>query len=199
MQRIFCPVSAVVQRNLYNETVEVLLKHIHLLFTWHSLYKIIFIYTLTDDERPPLLKDRKIYWSLYTGFIVFIELVFCLLPLSSLAWGPGSIIIWEGISVEFINQMVTFLNALRPRRNEQHFSDDIFKRIFFNENARISIKISLKFVPDGLINNIPALVQIMAWHRPGDKPLSEPMMVSLRTHIRVTRPQWVDQLWYFST
>ena len=37
-----------------------------------------------------------------------------------------------------------------------------------NENARISINISLKFVPKGLINNIPALVQIMASRRPGD-------------------------------
>ena len=31
----------------------------------------------------------------------------------------------------------------------------------------------------------------MAWRRPRDKPLSEPMMVSLLTHICVTRPQWV--------
>ena len=31
----------------------------------------------------------------------------------------------------------------------------------------------------------------MAWRRPGDKPLSKPMMVSLPTHICVTRPQWV--------
>ena len=52
----------------------------------------------------------------------------------------------------------------------------------------------LKFVPKGPINNIPALVQIMAWRRPGDKPLSEPMMVRLPTHICVTRPQWVN--WY---
>ena len=43
----------------------------------------------------------------------------------------------------------------------------------------------------GPINNIPALVQIMAWRRPGDKRLSEPMMVSLLTHICVTRSQWV--------
>ena len=40
--------------------------------------------------------------------------------------------------------------------------------------------------------NIPALVQIIAWRRSGDKPLSEPMMVSLVTHICVTRPQWVN-------
>ena len=37
----------------------------------------------------------------------------------------------------------------------------------------LSIKISLKFVPKGLINNIPALVQIMAWRRSSGKPLSE--------------------------
>ena len=47
----------------------------------------------------------------------------------------------------------------------------------------------MKFVPKGPINNIPELVQIMAWRRPGDKPLSEPMMVSLTTHICVTGPQ----------
>ena len=51
--------------------------------------------------------------------------------------------------------------------------------------------ISLKFVPKGPINNIPALVQIMAWCRPGDMPLSEAMIVRLQTHICVIRPQWV--------
>ena len=33
----------------------------------------------------------------------------------------------------------------------------------------------------------------MAWRRLGDKPLSEPMMVSLLTHISVNPPQWVKQ------
>ena len=82
-------------------------------------------------------------------------------------------------------------NALRPRQSGRHFADAILKCIFLNENAWISLKISLKFVPKVRINNIPALVQIMAWRRPGNKPLSEPMMVSLLTHICVTRPQWV--------
>ena len=83
------------------------------------------------------------------------------------------------------------INTLRPRQNERHFAYDIFKCIFLNENVWISIKISLKFVPKGLINNVPALVQIMAWRRPGDKPLSEAMMVNLPTHICDSRPQWV--------
>ena len=86
------------------------------------------------------------------------------------------------------------LNTLRPRQNGRHFSDDIFKCIFLNENVWIPIEISLKFVPKGPINNIPALVQIMAWRRSGDKPLSEPMMISLPTHTCVIRPQWVNKV-----
>ena len=63
-----------------------------------------------------------------------------------------------------------------PGRNGHHFADDIFICIFLDENVRISIKISPNFVPNGSINNIPALVQIMAWRPIGDKPLSEPML-----------------------
>ena len=81
------------------------------------------------------------------------------------------------------------LNTLRPRQNGRHFTDDTFNRIFLNENVWIPIKISLKFVPKCPINNIPSLIQIMAWRRPGNKPLSEPVVVSLLTHICFTRPQ----------
>ena len=88
------------------------------------------------------------------------------------------------------------INTFRPRQNGRHFADAIFKCIFLNENVWIPIKILLKFVPQGPINNISALVQIMAWRRPGDKPLSEPIMVSLPTHICVTRPQWVNYKQY---
>ena len=80
---------------------------------------------------------------------------------------------------------------MRPRQNGRHFAYDMFKCIFLNENVWIPIEISLTFVPKGWINNNPALFQKMAWRRPGDKPLSEPMMVSSLTHICVTRSQWV--------
>ena len=82
------------------------------------------------------------------------------------------------------------LNTLRPRQNGHHFPDAIFKCIFLNENIWILIDISLNVVPKGAINNIPASVQIMALHQPGERPLSEQMMVILLTHICVTRPQW---------
>ena len=68
-------------------------------------------------------------------------------------------------------------------------ADDIFECIFMDENIWIVIDISLRIVPKGSINNIPALVQIMAWRRPGDKPLSEAMIVRLPTDICITRPR----------
>ena len=82
------------------------------------------------------------------------------------------------------------LNIFRPEQDGRLFADDIFKCIFMNDDIWISIKIPLKFIHKGLINNSPALVQILAWRRPGDKPLSEPMLVSLLTHICVTWPHW---------
>ena len=55
-----------------------------------------------------------------------------------------------------------------------------------NEKFYILIKISLKFVPNGSIDNNPALVQIMAWCRIGTKPLSEPMLTWFTdTHIYI--------------
>ena len=108
------------------------------------------------------------------------------------------------------------VNTLRPKQNGRHFADDIFRCIFFNDTGCISIDISLNVVPKGQINNIvvlvvvvvswhirvwvsrltshyiSALVQIMAWRRPGDKPWSEPVMVSLPTHICVIFKQQQD-------
>ena len=100
------------------------------------------------------------------------------------------------------SSILLLINTLRPRQDGRHFPDDILKYIFLSENVWIPIIISLKFVPKGPISNIPALVRIMAWRRPDDKPLSEPMMVSLLTHICVTRPQWVKMdpsLFYMTT
>ena len=50
------------------------------------------------------------------------------------------------------------LNKLKPRQSECHFADDIFKGIFFNKMLEFRLKIPLKFVPNGPINNILPLV-----------------------------------------
>ena len=55
-------------------------------------------------------------------------------------------------------------------------ADDIFKCLFLNENGRIPIQISLKFVPRSPIDNKQALVKVMAWCRLSDRPLPEPRM-----------------------
>ena len=72
----------------------------------------------------------------------------------------------------------------------RHFTDDIFKCLFLTETVWISLKISLKF--EVRIDNISALVKIMAWRRPGDKPLYKLMLANLLTHICGTRPQWIN-------
>ena len=70
-----------------------------------------------------------------------------------------------------------WFNSSPHGQNGRHFADDMFKRIFLNENIWILNKISLKYVHCGLIDNMSALVQIMTWCRTGDKPLSEPMLI----------------------
>ena len=55
-------------------------------------------------------------------------------------------------------------------------ADNIFKWIFLNENGRLQIQISLKFVPKSPIDNKWALVHVMAWRKTDDKPLPEPLM-----------------------
>ena len=77
-------------------------------------------------------------------------------------------------------------NTLRSRKNESHF------RTTFSYAFSCMQMYELRCVSKVRINNIMALVQIIAWRRSGDKPLSEPMMVSLLTHLCVTRPQWID-------
>ena len=80
------------------------------------------------------------------------------------------------VILEYSSFSSTKLNTLRSRQNGRHLADNIFKCIFFNENVRISIKISLKFVPKDPVDNKFALVEVMAWHRTDDKPLPQPMM-----------------------
>ena len=82
----------------------------------------------------------------------------------------------QWVNSDSIESILWMINSSPPGQNGRHLADDIFKCIFLNENLLILIKISLKFIPNGPIYNIPTLVQIMAWRRPGDKSLSVPMV-----------------------
>ena len=92
---------------------------------------------------------------------------------------------------QYLHTLKISFNTLRLSPNGRLFTEDISRCIFFNENVWISIK-SL-FLRVQLIK-FPTLVQIMAWRHPGNKPLFEPMLISLPTHICVTRPQWAKNI-----
>ena len=85
------------------------------------------------------------------------------------------------------------INTLRPRQMDA-ISQTTFSNAFsWMKMFEFWLKFPWSLFPRVPINNIPALVQMMAWRRPGDKPLSELMMVSLLTHICITRPRWVNK------
>ena len=82
-------------------------------------------------------------------------------------------------SVWYVMLTEAVVNSSPPGQNGSLFADDIFRCISVNEKFCIlGVKISLKFVPRGPIDNnqAQALAQIMAWCRIGDKPLPEPML-----------------------
>ena len=85
------------------------------------------------------------------------------------------------------------ITLLRLRQNGHHYPD-ICKYIFLNENVWISIRILLMFLPRVPIHNKPALVQIMAWHRSGEKSLSEPMLVYLTDAYMRQSAIWFNRL-----
>ena len=100
---------------------------------------------------------------------------------------------WKRYTVQLV--------TLRPRQNGRHFADKRFQMFPWMKIYGFRLNFA-EVCPKGPMNNIPALIQLMVWRRPGDKPLSESMMVSLLTHICVTRPQWVIWgsvlTWWFS-
>ena len=65
-------------------------------------------------------------------------------------------------------------NTSRPRQDGRLLADDIFKRIFFNENVNTLIHISLRVFPRCSFNDKSVLVSKMAWRRLVDKPFSKP-------------------------
>ena len=148
------------------------------------IFFMIPIFAATSGTRCCYIILRYNQWrqSLHNEFCCFSHVLMCTFAWICALYSPSK-------CMHFI--------TLRPRHtNGRHFADDIFKCIFLNENNLIPIKISLKFVSKGQINNIPAVVQIMAWRRPGNKPLSDPMVVSLPTHICFARPQWIIFQWF---
>ena len=119
-----------------------------------------------DEPLPKQIMIQFMHHSVSWHFL-FLQST----PLESLShyW----LSLWRSGCVSYGNRWFCFcwlvpIYTLTLRQNCRHFADDIFECIFCNENGWILLKISLKFVPGVRINNIPALVQIMAWCWSGD-------------------------------
>ena len=71
---------------------------------------------------------------------------------------------------------INVLQTVRSKHKGWKFADNIFNHISFKENIHILIQNFLNFVCIDPTDNISALVQVMAWHRTGAKPIPETMM-----------------------
>ena len=174
-----------------------------------SLRQIMFVSILKDFQAPNVIHCNSHQWSHFLWDKSADQWFHCMdcpnekkahlsfchdwyVPcISNMVW---VLLLWS-TDGGFYSYVSGLFNTFRPRQNGWHFTDHTFKCVLLDENVLILINIWLKFLPKGSINNTPALVQIMAWRQPGDKPLSEPMMVSLLIHICVTQPQWVKWHW----
>ena len=143
-------------------------------------------------------QGREMFLSGPVGFTRFCE--YCVYLMSYIHWYCKCWInLWIVVLVLLFNshrllsrpynKIITTSRALKRTCTQlklEHFKAKTNGTISQMTVSRI--KISLKLDYKGSINNIPALVQIMAWHWPATKPLSEPGMVGLLTH---TLPQWI--------
>ena len=96
---------------------------------------------------------------------------------SVMPYGVWSTMEFMGHWVQWVyHHRLTLINSSSPGQNRHHFIEGMLKCIFLNKNIWISNKIWLECIPWGLIHSVSALVQMMAWRHPGEKPLSEPML-----------------------
>ena len=128
---------------------------VHFLWSFHQIFHF-------KNFRETVLKLLNTMYLATCSFVYFVNTSHCQFTASH----NGEIVTPRSA----IYQLATMVTLL---------ADDNFKCIFVNESDRIAIRISRKFVSRSPIDNKLALVQVMAWRRPGDKPLSEPMPTQL--------------------
>ena len=133
-----------------------------------ALYNVVHVITTVFHE-----KKRKIYWFHHLGIQVEHG---HRKDVSSQLWGIE-------LGIYALRALTHWCRDEMGNMSQTTFSNVLSLMDFF--------LFRLKFLPKRRVNNIPALVQMMAWRRLGDKPLLEPMMASLPTHICVSRPQWI--------
>ena len=116
-----------------------------LLFCWY------YTWYQKPSKWPPMVPAVSVILSLWWC------LCFSRSTHTQLQYGDSSVW-WNRNGVDNIASATFILNSSPPRQNGRHFTDDILRCIFMNEKILILIKISLKFLCNGPIDNSPALV-----------------------------------------
>ena len=102
---------------------------------------------------------------------------------------------WQHSHQPIRTHMQFLLTHLPLEKMAAILADDNFKCILLNENDRIPSQISLKFVSRSPIDNKPALVQVMACRRTGDKLLPELMLTQFTdTHMQHYGGDWLTNM-----
>ena len=91
--------------------------------------------------------------------------------------GTLRVVPWLKPSMPLISIIIPLTHWGRDKMDA--ISQMIFSYAFsWMKMYELRLKFHWRLFPRVKINNIPAFVQIMAWRRPGEKPLSEPIMVT---------------------
>ena len=130
----------------------------------------------TNVNSSPAGQNGRLFADIFRCIFVnekfynFIKISLKFVPKSPIDNNSASVWImaWRRIGDKWLSEsMLTNIYAAPGGDELTHWGRDkmaaIFQWIFLNENVWISINISLKFVPRGPIDNIPTLVQVMAW------------------------------------
>ena len=148
-------------------------------------------YTGTETKIPA---DRRSPWFISWFPIVLTLLAHNDVVLEYLAWYK-----YNGLLIHVVSHTPRVqegvINSISPWAKWPPFWQTIFSNAFsWMKKVEFWFKISLKFVPKGLIYNNQALVEIMAWDLFGAKPLSEPMLTQFSDDICSTRGRWVKNV-----
>ena len=96
-------------------------------------------------------------------------------------------------SVLYAGCWLHYLTHLPLVKKSPPFHKRHFNCIFMNENLYILIRISQKCVPKGQIDCRSVLVQVMACHRIGDKPLAGPMLTQYTDAYMQQKGRWLNE------
>ena len=103
-------------------------------------------------------------------------------------WGTH----WEWLT-RYLNHIILMVIRLRPKWPT--FRRWHFQMLFRQwKGLYIPLKNSLKFDPNGLINNESPVVWVMAWRRKDDKPLHKPIVGEFNGEYKYKTPR-LNELW----